>query len=71
MKRNSRKLTDLNKILKPFENQCVALSPDKKRVVSHGDTLREAVLGVKEEERGIVSFMRVLPLDINYVPLQG
>lgn len=36
------KVIDLSKILKPYHNKWVALSPDKKKVVGSGDTPKQA-----------------------------
>ena len=35
------KAPNLGKILKPYENQWVALSPDKRAVLSSGNSLKE------------------------------
>jgi len=61
MKTNiKKKNTDLSEILRPFENQWVALSPDYTTVVSSGETLEEAASKVREEEREQVVFHKVL-----------
>lgn len=57
---------DLRKILKPFENKWVALTPDNKKVVASGDSLKETALKVRESEK--VIFMKVLPFNLLYAP---
>jgi hypothetical protein len=52
---------DLSKILEPYENQWVALSPDYTTVVASGKTLKEAHAYVPEDERERVVFHNVLP----------
>jgi len=65
-----KKNTDLSKILLPFENQWVALSPDHSAVVSSGTTLQDASAKVPDEERGQVVFFKVLPFNAYYEPTQ-
>ena len=52
---------DLSKLLRPFENKWVALSPDYKRVVSSGNTLEVTAEKVRPKERDKVIFHRVIP----------
>lgn len=52
---------NLSKILKPFENKWVVLSPDYKRVLSSGDTLEDAAKIIKQSDREKVIFHRVIP----------
>ena len=59
---------DLSKILEPYENQWVALSPDCTHVVASGETLKEAHAHVPEDERERVVFHHVLPLDAISIP---
>ena len=60
--------TDLSRLLKPFENRWVALSPTYDRVVSSGDTLSETLSGVSEGEQSQVVLYRVLPGNSFYAP---
>ena len=60
--------TDLSKLLEPYENQWVALSPRYDRVMSSGGTLGETVAKVKEAERSRVILYRVLPANSFYAP---
>lgn len=62
------KAPDLNKILRPFENKWVALSPDETEVVSSGDTLSEAESKLNEKERHEVVFFKVIPFTVGVAP---
>lgn len=55
---------DLTKILKPYKTGWVAFSPDRKKVVSAGSTLRDAASKAKDKS---VVFMKVFP-DAFYTP---
>jgi len=57
---------DFRKILKPFENQWVALTADNKKVVSSGKTLIDVSDKTKGKE---VVYMKVLPFDVAYAPV--
>lgn len=59
---------DLRKLLKPFENKWVALTPDNKKVVASGNTLKEAASRIGEKDREVM-FMKVLPFKPLYAPL--
>ena len=59
---------DLTALLKSYENQWVALSPDYTHVVASGDTLKEAHAKVPQGERETVIFHKVLPFDALYIP---
>lgn len=65
MKAKAEKNYDFRKLLKPFENQWVALTVDNKKVVSSGKTLMDASVKAKGKE---VVFMKVLPFDSAYAP---
>ncbi len=58
---------NLSKLLKPFENKWVALSPDYKHVVSSGKTLKNTAEKVKDSERNKVIFHKVVPF--GYAPI--
>ena len=62
------KALDLSQVLKPYENKWVALSPDKKKVSSSGNSLKEVFDKLDSEQQKKVSVMKVLPLDIKYAP---
>jgi len=63
MARTRSKNSNLGKILKPYEEKWVALSPDKRRVVSSGDTLKETESKVNPKDLESVIFMKVPPSD--------
>jgi hypothetical protein len=67
-KRTSIAQPDLYKILEPYENKWVALSPDYTHVVASGETLNEAHANVPHGERETVIFHKVLPFDALYIP---
>lgn len=67
MKKVRSKKSNLGKILKPYEKKWVALSPDKRRVVSSGDTLKEAESKVSSEHIEHVIFMKVPPSDMVFI----
>lgn len=60
---------ETNNLLKPYENQWVALSPDRKRVLSSGHTLKNVTGQLDKRKRKEAIFLRVLPSDVYYVPL--
>ena len=57
------KKPNLGKLLKPYEEKWVALSPDRRRVVSSGDTLKEAESKINKKDIESVIFMKVPPSD--------
>jgi len=59
----------LKDIIKPYENQWVALSPDYSFVVSAGETLRTAAEKVPENMKREVVFMRVSGLSADLAPI--
>ena len=59
---------DLGKILRNFENQWVALSPDYKKVVASGESLNEVESKLKPDEVRKVVFHKVPPLDSVFIP---
>lgn len=61
-------IADLSKVFKPYENKWVALSPDRKKVVASGETLRETAAKVDSKIREKVAFSKVLPLGANLAP---
>ena len=64
----SRAQPNLSKILEPYENQWVALSPDYTHVVASGETLKDVHAKVPEDDREHVVFHKVLPFDALYIP---
>ena len=60
---------DLSKLLQPYENKWVALSPDYSRVIASGETLRETAAQVREDDKEQAVFHKVLPFDAYYIPL--
>lgn len=58
---------DLSRLLRPYENQWVALSLDWKEVIAAGDTF-SAAKAAADRTRRPVRFMRVLPFDVAYAP---
>ena len=67
-KEQTIKSTNLSQILKDFENKWVALSKDKKKVITSGETLDEVLEKINAEDRHKISVMRVLPFDVGYAP---
>ena len=61
---------DLSKILRPYESQWVALSPDHKRVLGAGNTFEQAKRKAEKKGRDFV-FIKLPPYDAAYVPSQG
>jgi hypothetical protein len=55
-------------LLKPYENQWVALTRDYRRVMAHGKTLKETIARLTPHERETVIFHKVLPFNISYAP---
>lgn len=68
MNAKNAKNYNLIKILKPYENKWVALSPDHKKVVSSGDTLSDTAKKIKKYHKDEVVFFRVLPFNASYAP---
>ena len=56
---------DLTDILRPYENEWVALSNDRKRVLASGKSLKEVADKVVGEQ---FTLMKVLPFDSSYAP---
>lgn len=56
---------DLRKLLKPYANQWVALSHDRRKVVASGMSLKEVVS--KSGSQNVV-LMRAFPSDAQYAP---
>ncbi len=54
--------------LKSYENKWIALSPDRKRILSSGLTLQNAREKLDEKKRSEAIFLKVLPVDANYAP---
>lgn len=59
---------NLSSILRPYEDKWVALSSDKKHVLSSGSTLREAATHLKASERPKAVFMKVSAADRTFSP---
>ncbi len=62
------KQRDLCKVLKPFENKWVALSPDYRRVVASGESLDEVESQLDQNQVHEVIHFRVPPRDAVFVP---
>lgn len=58
MKTKEIKNYNLSNILKPYKNKWVALSLDNKKVISSGNTLKDAALKAKRKD---VVFMKAFP----------
>lgn len=58
---------DLSKLTKNFEYKWVAISPDYKRIISSGKSLREVADKIKEKDKNKVVFHKVIPA--GYAPL--
>ena len=57
---------DLRKLLKPYSNKWVALSPDYKKVVAKGNNLKDTASKVKSRD---VVFLKVFPSKSFYMPM--
>lgn len=58
---------DLTKKLKPYEGKWVTLSPDYKKVLGAGDTLKEAKKKAEKKTRNYI-FIKLPPFDVSYAP---
>jgi hypothetical protein len=58
---------DLSKILKPYENQWVALSEDYRLVLGAGKTLQQAEKQAQLSGKRFL-FVKLQPFDAAYVP---
>jgi hypothetical protein len=69
-KKTTVPLSDVTELLRPYASGWVALSSDEKSVVGAGATLAEAA--AQAEERGYAEplFVKVIPPDTGYIPLQ-
>ncbi len=59
---------NLGKLLRPFEDKWVALSPDYKRVLSSGETLKETEAKLSETKRAKAIYFKVPPAHAYFVP---
>ncbi|MEK9174926.1 MAG: hypothetical protein AAB725_03070 [Patescibacteria group bacterium] len=66
MTENTVKTINLAKILKPFVNKWVAISPDYKKIISSANTLQELTAKIGGNKRDLI-FHRVIPP--GYAPL--
>jgi len=60
------KALNLNFLTKAHENKWVALSSDKKKVLSSADNLKSLLSNIGSHKD--FSVMKVLPFDLNYAP---
>lgn len=58
---------DLTKKLKPYEGKWVTLSPDYKKVLGAGDTLKEAKKKAEKKTKKYI-FIKLPPFNVSYVP---
>lgn len=58
---------DLSKLTKNLEYKWIAISPDYKKIISSGKTLREVMNKIKERDKNKVIFHKVIPA--GYAPL--
>ena len=58
----------IKKSLNSYKNKWVALSSDRKRILSSGHTLHDAREQLNEKNKKEAIFFKVLPEGINYVP---
>lgn len=63
------KAPDFRRILKPYEDKWVALSPDRKKVISSGNTLRDAEKSLSKTDFEKIAFMKVPSFGKAFVPL--
>ncbi len=59
---------NLGKLLRPFEDKWIALSPDYKRVLSSGKTLKETEAKLSERKRVKAIYFKVPPARAYFVP---
>jgi len=62
-------VSDLTPLLNPYRSGWVALSPDERRVVGAGETLRDARARAMDAGVRNAVFVKVIPSDQGYVPL--
>ncbi|OGZ46284.1 MAG: hypothetical protein A3J54_02630 [Candidatus Ryanbacteria bacterium RIFCSPHIGHO2_02_FULL_45_13b] len=67
MQKMRSKKSNLGKILKSYEEKWVALSPDKRRVISSGDTLKEVESKIDSKDIEHVIFMKVPPSGMVFI----
>ncbi len=58
----------IKRMLNPYENKWVALSPDHKNVLSSGQTLHDAREQLNKKNKKDAIFFKVLPGGVNYAP---
>jgi hypothetical protein len=58
----------LSKILRPYEEKWVALSPDEKKVVGSGNNLKQASQGALKKGYKNPVFLKVPRFDVGYIP---
>jgi hypothetical protein len=58
---------DLTKKLKPYEGKWITLSPDYKKVLGVGDTLKEAKKKTEKRTKNYI-FIKLPPFNVSYVP---
>lgn len=61
-------LIAIKNILTPYENKWVALSSDRKKVVTAGNTIKEVDRKLKKMKNKTAILSRVLPFDKSYSP---
>lgn len=61
---------DLSALLRPYENQWVALSADASEVLGAGPTLGDAKRAAEKTGKSY-HFLYVLPFDVSYAPTGG
>ena len=58
----------IKKSLNSYKNKWVALSSDRKRILSSGQTLHDAREQLNEKNKKEAIFFKVLPEGVNYAP---
>lgn len=66
----SNEALDLSALLRPYENQWVALSADASEVLGAGPTLGDAKRAAEKTKKPH-HFLHVLPFDVSYAPSGG
>lgn len=62
------KAPDFRSILKPYEDKWIALSADRKKVISSGNTLRDAEKSLGKADFKKIAFMKVPSFGKAFVP---
>lgn len=65
---NGGMLVGINNLFLPYENKWVAMTPDRKKVVASGETIKEVDKKLKKIKNKTAILTKVLPFDKSYSP---